>query len=85
MKRNLLGFVMRYGTNKEKNTKLGEGFRRLAKESHGMRKKKTTHLSLPIDIVQNPYTVLSFLCDSPVRPCFFNISNKRRPLLIIVG
>ena len=25
MKRNLLGFVMRYGTNKEKNTELGEG------------------------------------------------------------
>ena len=40
MKRNLLGFVMRYGMNKEKNTKLGEGLRRLIKESHGIRKKK---------------------------------------------
>ena len=31
---------MRYGTNKEKNTKLGEGLRRLAKESHGIRKER---------------------------------------------
>ena len=31
---------MRYGTNKEKNTKLGEGLRWLIKESHGIRKKK---------------------------------------------
>ena len=31
---------MRYGTNKEKNTKLGEGLWWLAKESHGIRKKK---------------------------------------------
>ena len=30
---------MRCGTNTEKNTKLGEGLRRLAKESHGIQKK----------------------------------------------
>ena len=36
----LLGFVMRCGTNAEKNTKLEEGLRWLAKESHGIRKKK---------------------------------------------
>ena len=41
MKRNLLGCVMRYGTNKEKNTKLGEGLRRLVKESHGIRKRES--------------------------------------------
>ena len=40
MKRNLLRFVMRYGTIKEKNTELGEGLRWLAKESHGIRRKK---------------------------------------------
>ena len=40
-------------------------------------------LSLPIYILRNPYAVLSFVSDSPVRPCFFNISNKRRPLLIV--
>ena len=37
---NLLGFAMRFGTNKEKNTKLGEGLWWLAKESHGIWKKK---------------------------------------------
>ena len=44
----------------------------------------TNRLSLPIYILRNPYAVLSFVSDSPVRPCFFNISNKRRPLLILM-
>ena len=47
---------MRYGTNKEKNTKLGEGLRGLAKESYGRRKKKTSrscqgHVKLITDTI----------------------------------
>ena len=52
MKRNLIGFVMGYGTNnKEKNTKLGEGLRWLAKGSHGIQKKKRR---LCLSIQRNP-------------------------------
>ena len=56
MKRNLLGFVMRYGTNKEKNTKLGEGLRRLAYERRRFVKSKKTSKTAVVLIAGVPGT-----------------------------
>ena len=46
MKRNLLGYVMRYETNKEKNTKLGEGLRGFCKGEQWHTKKEDVHPSI---------------------------------------
>ena len=44
MKRNyLLGFVMRYGTNKEKNTKLGEGLIKMTGKGEPWHMKEEDH------------------------------------------